>query len=424
MQIIVVGAGLVGVTSAYRLQRAGHSVTVVEREAAVACGASQANGGMLTPSMADPWNAPGVWRELLHSLGHAEAPLLLRPRAIPSLLGWGLRFLGASTTRRYGENTARNLRLAAYSVSGMDALRREEALEYGAATRGTLKIYRDAAAFDSGLRKSRTFGHPLVEVRALTAAQTVALEPGLTDIEGSLAGALHFPGDEAGDARLFTEVLGAAAERRGVRFLFGTAATRIIADKQVRALATTAGDMPADAIVVAAGSQSAALLRGVGLRLPVAPVKGYSLTCEPSGTDAPPPLAVPVVDDALHAAVTPLGRRIRIAGTAEFTGFDLQLSPPRIENLRRLLRAILPRHADRLLAGNVVSWAGLRPMSADGVPCIGPCGPAGLYVNAGHGHLGWTMADGSARLLADLVDHRPAALEPRDYSPRRFRWAS
>lgn len=421
MQIIVVGAGLAGVTSAYRLQRAGHAVTVVEREAQVACGASHANGGMLTPSMADPWNAPGVWRVMLHSLGHADAPLLLRPRAMPSLLTWGLRFLRASTARRYVENTARNLRLAAYSVSGMDALRREETLEYQAATRGTLKIYRDRAAFDAGLLKVQACAHPRVEVRALDARQAIALEPGLADIEDSLAGALHFPGDEAGDARLFTGALRAAAERHGARFAYGTAAMRIIADTKVRALGTAAGDLAADAIVVAAGARSPALLRSVGIRLPVAPVKGYSLTCEPAARGVQPPLAIPIVDDALHAAVTPLGDRIRIAGTAEFAGFDLHLPAPRIDNLRRLLRAILPRHADRLLAGTVSPWAGLRPMSADGVPCIGACGPAGLYVNTGHGHLGWTMADGSARMLADLVDGRPPALAAGDYSPRRFR---
>jgi len=159
-------------------------------------------------------------------------------------------------------------------------------------------------------------------------------------------------------------------------------------------------------------------LRAAGVRLPVTPVKGYSLTCTTG--EAAVPLRIPIVDDALHAAVTPLGSSVRIAGTAEFTGFDTQLSPSRIDNLRGLLKAILPRHAERLLAGTVAPWAGLRPMSADGVPFIGACGPSGLYVNGGHGHLGWTMADGSARLLADLVDGRPPALAAADYSPRRF----
>ncbi len=420
MHIVVVGAGLIGVTSAYRLQRAGHTVTVVERESAVARGASYANGGMLTPSMADPWNAPGVWKELLRSLGRADAPMLVRPHAIPSLFTWGLRFLAASSAARFADNTSRNLRLAAYSVAGMEQLRREENLQYAAATLGTMKIYRDARAFEAGLRKAQTCSHPGVEIRALNAAQAVELEPGLADIESDLAGALHFPRDEAGDARLFTEALCDAAQRRGVAFSFNTEVADIVADSRVRGLKTTKGDIDADAVVVASGCHAGgALLHNLGIRLPVKPVKGYSLTCAP-GASAQIPLKMPIVDDALHAALTPLGRTVRIAGTAEFTGFDTKLSPSRIDNLRGLLKAILPRHAEQLLAGKVLPWAGLRPMSADGVPFIGACGPTGLYVNCGHGHLGWTMADGSARMLADLVDGKSAVLAAADYSPRRF----
>lgn len=420
MRIIIVGAGLIGVTSAYHLQRAGHAVTVIEREPGVARGASFANGGMLTPSMADPWNAPGVWKELLRSLLHADAPMLVRPRALPSMLGWGLRFLGASSPRRFGANTARNLRLAAYSVAGMERLRGDEPLEYAAATLGTMKIYRDARAFEDGRQKALACTHPGVEVRALSATEAVDLEPGLEAIAARLAGALHFPHDEAGDARLFTEALAAAAKRRGVVFRLGTAATAIVSDPGVRAVRTTAGEFPADAVVIAAGSHSAGLLRGAGVRLPVKPVKGYSLTCVPADGDTRPPLRIPIVDDALHAAVTPLGGALRVAGTAEFAGFDTRPTASRIDNLRRLLAAVLPRDADRWLAGTQSPWAGLRPMSADGVPCIGACGPKGLFVNTGHGHLGWTMADGSARLLTNLVGGEQPALDAGDYSPRRF----
>lgn len=420
MRIVVLGAGLIGVTSAYRLQRSGHSVTVIEREAGAARGASYANGGMLTPSMADPWNAPGVWKELLRSLGRPDAPMLLRPHAIPSLLPWGLRFLAASSPQRFSANTARNVRLAAYSVAGMGPLRRLENLAYDVGTRGTMKIYRDPRAFDAGVRKSESYDHPDIQVRALSARQAVELEPGLADIEKKLSGALHFPHDESGDAQLFTESLCAAAQQRGVNFLFSTQALEIVADSRVRAVRTSAGDIEADAVVVATGAHAGGLLKRVGVRLPVSPVKGYSLTCVASGNDATVPLGIPIVDDALHAAVTPLGANVRVAGTAEFTGFDTKPSQSRIDNLRSLLRAILPRHADRLLEGQVLPWAGLRPMSADGVPFIGACGPEGLYVNCGHGHLGWTMADGSARLLADLIAGTAPALAAEDYSPRRF----
>lgn len=425
MRIIVVGAGLIGATSAWHLVRRGHEVTVAERASGAALGASRANGGMLTPSMADPWNAPGVWRELLGSVGRPDSPLLLRAGAIPSLAGWGLRFIANSTRGRFEANTARNLRLAAYSVAGMEALRRDESLDYDAASSGTLKLYRDARSFDDGLGKAKGLAEGLVEVRPLDAAGVVALEPGLAGIEERIAGGLHFPNDESGDAHRFTTRLCEAAERRGARFAFDTEVLGVMHERgRVLGVRTARGPLQADAVVLANAIDAPRLLRGLGPRLPIAPVKGYSITCLPAESgetaDMPPPLRVPVVDDALHAAVTPLGRALRIAGTAEFAGPDASIAPERIANLRHLLHAILPRHADRLLGGEVRPWAGMRPMCADGVPCIGPAGAAGLYVNAGHGHLGWTMADGSARLLADLVEGRAPELDARDYSPRRF----
>jgi D-amino-acid dehydrogenase len=421
MRIIVVGAGLIGATTAYHLVRRGHEVTLLERRPAPALGASQANGCMLTPSMADPWNAPGVWRDLLRWAGRDDAPMLLRWRAIPGLAGWGLRFLANSSAARYHANTLRNLRLAACSVAGMAALRGAEQLDYGAGIRGTLKLYRDQRAFDAGLLKVQSLPAELVEVRPLDAAGVAALEPGLADIGDRIAGGLHFPRDEWGDARRFTELLCAAAVRRGARLLLGTEILGLENDgHRVRGVRTGGGSMAADAVVVAAGVDAVHLLRGVARRLPIAPVKGYSITFTPNDAGTAAPLGLPVVDDALHAAATPLGASLRVAGTAEFAGPDATMAPERLENLKGLMRAMLPRHADRLLGGRVEPWAGLRPMCADGVPCIGPVGPPGLFVNAGHGHLGWTMADGSARLLADLIDGREPELDAGDYSPRRF----
>jgi len=421
MRIIVVGAGLIGATTAYHLVRRGHEVSLLERHAAPALGASHANGCMLTPSMADPWNAPGVWRDLLRWAGRADAPMLLRWRAIPGLAGWGLRFLANSSSARFHANTARNLRLAAYSVAGMAALRGAEQLDYGAGTLGTLKLYRNQRAFDAGLLKVKALPAELVEVRPLDAAGVVALEPGLADISDRIAGGLHFPRDEWGDARRFTELLCAAAERRGARLLLGTGILGLESDgSRVQGVRTGGGIMAADAVVVTAGVDATHLLRGAARRLPIAPVKGYSITFTPHDGGMTAPLRLPVVDDGLHAAATPLGASLRVAGTAEFVGPDATMAPERLENLKGLVRAMLPRHADHLLAGRVDPWAGLRPMCADGVPCIGPVGPLGLFVNAGHGHLGWTMADGSARLLADLVDGREPELDAADYSPRRF----
>lgn len=422
MHVVVVGAGLIGVASAYHLGARGHEVTLVERAAIPASGASHANGGMLTPSMADPWNAPGVWRDLLRWIGRADAPMLLRPRALPALAAWGLRFIRASSPARYDDNTRRNLRLAADSVAGMARLRAREPLAYHADLAGTLKLYGDPRAFEAGVHKSGSLAPDLVAVRALDRQQVLGLVPALADIAHRIVGGLHFPRDESGDARLFTEQLCAAAARRGVRLRFGCEVLGIdTGGGRARAVHTARECIAADAIVVAAGCHTPALLRHCGVKLPIAPVKGYSITCTPPPRDpTPAPLALPIVDDALHAALTPLGASLRIAGTAEFTGFDTRLDAARLGNLRRLLAEVLPGHAARLLSGHVSSWAGLRPMSADGVPCIGPCGPRGLYVNAGHGHLGWTLADGSGRLLADLVEGVPPTLDPRDYAPQRF----
>jgi D-amino-acid dehydrogenase len=417
MRIAVVGAGLIGATTAYRLQRAGHDIVVLEREMQPARGASFANGGLLTPSMADPWNAPGVWRDLLRWMGRGDAPMLLHARAIPSLAGWGLRFLHASAPRRFERNTLRNLRLAAFSVSGMEALRRIEALDYAAGALGTLKIYRDARALEQAERGARGLAHPDVPVRALDVAELVALEPAVEAIAARLAGALHFPKDEFGDAQRFTTQIATAAEKRGAQFHYGVCVKRILTRRgRVSGVELDSDVLEADGVVVAAGSHSARLLRRCGVNLPVQPVKGYSITYTLDASVRP--LKRPLVDDALHAAVTPLGSQLRVAGTAEFSGFDASLNPARLANLRALFAEILPEHAAKTSGG--AEWAGLRPMSADGAPCIGVVGPSGLYVNSGHGHLGWTMADGSARLLTAIIDGAPPPLDPDDYSPARF----
>lgn len=422
MRVVVVGAGLIGAISAYHLARRGHEVTLLERRAAPALGASFANGGLLTPSMADPWNSPGVWRDLLGSIGRKDASMLLHASAVPALACWGLQFLANSSRARYEANVARNLRLAAYSVAGMAELRSLESLDYSADTRGTIKLYRSEQAFEAGLRKAQLQSGGLVTVQPMDAAGVIALEPGLGGIRKEIAGGLYFPQDESGDAHRFTTQICEAAGRYGTRLVCHAGILGVENDRrQVRGVQTVSGTIAADVVVLAAGAETPRLLRRCGPRLPIAPVKGYSVTCSPSDVLATrPPLRLPVVDDALHAAVTPLGTSLRIAGTAEFAGTDESISPERLGNLKTLLRAILPDHADRLLAGKVESWAGLRPMCADGVPCIGAIGPTGLYVNAGHGHLGWTMADGSARLLADLIEGRTTHLDASDYSPRRF----
>ena len=418
MRIVVIGSGLLGVTSAYFLAKDGAQVTVVDRADGIAKGTSFANAGMLTPSMADPWNSPGVFWHLVHDLGRENAPMLLRPRALPSIVGWGLRFLAHSRPEKFRASMRANLRLADYSLQVLRELRVSLGLRYDETTAGTLKIFRNARKFDETAERLGFLQALGLRVQRLTPAQVLALEPALGEVGGSLVGGLHCLGDESGDARLFTEALAQKAREAGVEFRFDSAVEGFDLDGNcITAVVTSRAKLDADRVVVAAGSWSPRVLASLGIQLPVRPVKGYSITLQTGAWSAGPRL--PVVDDSLHAAITPLGRRLRVAGTAEFAGYDLSLPPARVENLYGLLLGVFPSFAPHLDRGDAAPWAGLRPMTPSGVPLIGRLKFRNLYVNTGHGHLGWTMAAGSARLLADQVFGRPPAIDPTPYDAQR-----
>jgi D-amino-acid dehydrogenase len=338
--------------------------------------------------MPDPWNAPGVWRELLRPrFADESAPMILRWRVLPSLAGWGLLFLKNSRRRCFDVNTVKNVRLANYSLEMMAQLRRESPFDYRGAGGGTLRIFRDVVALTKASERARW------------------LE------------AIHYPDDETGDAHQFCIRLADAARAAGVRFQYDTCVTGWKThSNRVLAVETSRGAVDADHFVLAAGSASERLAAGVGIKLPVSPVKGYSLTCSmPSNGPR-----VPVIDDGMHAAVVPLGNQLRIAGTAEFAGFDRRISPARVDNLLELLRAIYPAVHARLERGSVTPWAGLRPMSADGVPILGRTPLTNLSLNTGHGPLGWTMACGSGRVLADWILGQEPRVAIADYEVSRF----
>jgi D-amino-acid dehydrogenase len=415
--VTIVGAGLIGLCTAHHLNARGVQVTVLDRQSGPGLETSFANGSILTPSMSDPWNAPGCWRTLLASLGRSDLPLQLRLAALPSLVGWGLRFLEESSPSRYHANTRRNLNLAVNSLDEMEAIRRETQIAYNYGGAGTLRIFRDTPSLESAWRAAQNIAIPHVPIRRLAGADAVALEPGLDPIASEIAGAIHYPNDESGDAFAFCSALHENLKARGVDFQFGVSVTSIT-KRGGRAvhLKTDAGDISLDQLVVAAGSYSTRLLRTAGIDLPVRPAKGYSITIPRRGGDAS--LAIPVVDDALHAVIAPLGDVIRVAGTAEFAGFDLRARPERIDNLVTLLRSVLPEY--KFDAGDMRAWCGLRPMCADGVPLISPTLIANLWINTGHGHLGWTMAAGSGRLLADMMTGAQTLLDPAHYALSRF----
>jgi D-amino-acid dehydrogenase len=417
MTILVIGCGLAGVTTAYFLGCRGHKVTVIERQAGAGQETSFANGALLHPSMPEPWNAPGCWRALLGSLVHADAPLQLRLPALPALAGWAIGFLRNSRTETFERNSLCNLRLARYSLEVMNSLRQQTNIEYGRVARGSLRIFRERAALDQAVAAANRWLSEGLSFEELSTEETVELEPALEPIASKLAGALHYEADEIGDAYQFCVALAEHARNLGVDFHFGTEVSSLeVREGRVTAVVSARERFVADQYIVAAGSYTGPLLRRLGVRLPVQPAKGYSLTI--NNYQSRRSLSIPVIDDQLHAAVVPLEGAVRVAGTAEFAGYNLALRPARIRNLLRLLEAVLPQAT--LDPANARPWCGLRPMSVDGVPIIGRTPISNLSVNTGHGHIGWTMAAGSAQLVADLLSGASPSIDPTPYDPKRF----
>ena len=418
MNIIVIGAGLIGTSSAYFLARAGHRVTVLERGLEPASETSFANGGLLTPSLSDPWNAPGVAARMLKWVGREDSPLLLRLKALPSLAFWGLSFLANSTPARFERNMAANSALSFYNLDVMDTLLAEEALDFDYQTTGTIKVTRDPVSLDQSRRLADAMAPLGVVFEALDADAVVKHEPALAPLRSSLAGGLRFPQDRSGDAAKFTRSLARAAEVRGVRFEYAVSVEDFVNEGgAVKAARTSVGDYAGDAFVLATGSHAPRLARKLGFSVPVRPAKGYSCTLSTRGWNAVP--RIPVLDDDLHAVATPLGDRLRLAGTAEFAGYDSQIRISRIENLLKFFRATFPDLADRVNGAEINEWTGFRPMSSDGVAHIGQSRRENVFINTGHGHLGWTQAAASGRLLADIVSGTTPALDPLPFRPGR-----
>jgi D-amino-acid dehydrogenase len=416
MKILVIGSGLIGTTSAYFLRQRGHEVTVIDRQEGPGLETSFANGALLTPSMPEPWNAPGCWRTLLSSLGRSDSPMQLRLRAVPALLGWGVGFLRNSRAAAFERNVLSNLRLALYSVEIMKSLRQHTRVEYGCSARGTLRIFRDHHSLDVAYAAAQRLASEGLRFKRLSKEDTVALEPGLLPVADQLTGALHYGTDETGDAHRFCNALARCARENGVEFLFRTEVQSLeMHAGRVAAAVTARGRFVADQYLVAAGSYTAPLLSRIGVHVPVKPAKGYSITFDGQRQC----LSIPVIDDQLHAGVVPLEGAIRVVGTAEFAGYDLTLRPDRIRNLLSLLREVLPGESFDPASGK--PWCGLRPMCVDGVPIIGSTPIPNLLVNTGHGHLGWTMAAGSAHLLVDLLSGESRPIDPAPYSLARFR---
>jgi D-amino-acid dehydrogenase len=402
--VLVLGAGIIGTTSAWYLAQAGCRVTLIERQAGVGLETSFANGSLVTPSMSDPWAAPGLPWQLMKWLGREDAPFLLRLGALPGLTSFGPAFLRNCTAARWRRNTETILRLTRYSQAALNALVAETGIAYDGASLGILRLCRDPKALEHAEMVAAAVG---VAHRLLDAAGCASLEPAIAPAAHQIAGGIHFPDDQSGDAYKFTTALAELARDAGVDCRFGvTIQTLETAGDRVTGVITDQGRLEADRYLVALGCAGTSLLRPLGLRLPVYPVKGYSVTLELDGWNGAP--RVPLVDSGRKLAIVRLGDRLRLAGTAELTGYDTTLNPARGANLLASLRTLLPDAPNLATARH---WTGLRPMTPDGIPILGSTPYANLFLNIGHGHLGWTMACGSAKLLADLITDRPTEIE-------------
>jgi len=407
MKVLVLGSGVIGVTCAYQLALAGHEVTVIDRQPAAALETSYGNAGEVSPGYSAPWAGPGVPIKAIKWLLMRHRPLVIRPNIDLGLVRWGLAMLRNCTAARYEINKGRMVRLAEYSRDCLKELRAQTGIRYDERTQGTLQLFRTQAQLDGTAADIEILKRYGVAYEVLDRDGCIRNEPALAHVRDKIVGGLRLPGDETGDCFKFTQNLAALAAQHGVTFRYGTRIDALkLAGKQIEGVVTDAGTLKADAYLVALGSYSPLLLRRVGIRIPVYPVKGYSITVPI--TDAAGAPESTVMDETHKVAVTRLGDRIRVGGTAELAGYTLKLHEARRETLSHVVSDLFPRGGD---VARAEFWCGLRPMTPDGTPVVGPTRVPNLYLATGHGTLGWTMAAGTGRVIADLISGRAPGVD-------------
>ncbi|NIJ15879.1 D-amino acid dehydrogenase [Sphingobium vermicomposti] len=416
MKVAILGSGVVGVTSAWYLAQAGHEVTVIDRQDGPALETSFANAGEISPGYASPWAAPGIPMKALRWLFMKHAPLILRPQMDMAMLRWMTAMLGNCNERSYAINKSRMVRLAEYSRDRLIDLRTETGIAYDERSQGTLQLFREQKQLDGIAKDIAVLKADGVPFEVLDPAGCIAAEPGLASSDIPLAGGLRLPNDETGDCFKFTNALAEMAKASGVTFLNGRTIARIATnDGKVSHVETDQGRVQADTYLVALGSYSPLLLAPLGIRLPVYPVKGYSITVPI--VDEPRAPVSTLLDESYKVAITRLGDRIRVGGMAELSGYSKGLPKARRDTLEYSVGSLFPGAGD---LGAATFWSGLRPMTPDSTPVIGGTNIPNLFLNTGHGTLGWTMACGSGQVIADIIGGRKPEIETADLAISRY----
>lgn len=416
MKIIVLGSGVVGVTSAWYLAQAGHEVTVVDRQPEAGLETSFANAGQVSPGYSSPWAGPGVPFKAVKWLMMKYRPFVFWPMPDPHLWKWLVQMLENCNTSAYDRNKGRMVRIAEYSRDVMRDLRASTGITYDDRQQGTLQLFRTQKQMDGIAGDIRVLEQYGVPYELLGRGECVKAEPGLGASAHKIVGGLRLPGDETGDAFLFTQRLAAKAAEAGVTFHYDTRIRTMTAEGgRITGIETSRGQMVADSYVVSLGSYSPAMVRTLELDLPIYPVKGYSLTADIINEKQAP--VSTIMDETFKIGITRLGNRIRIGGTAELAGFSTTLRAPRRETLEHSVTDLFPG------GGNIAGakfWTGLRPMTPDGTPIIGRTRYDNLFLNTGHGTLGWTMACGSGKVLADIMSGRMPDIAHEDLGIVRY----
>ena len=403
MRVVVIGGGVVGVTTAYYLAKSGHEVTVVEKEHDVATLASAGNAGLIAPGHSFAWASPTAPKELLRSLTVDDTALRVNPFKAPGMAIWGIKFLRECNAERAEKNTVVKLRLAQFSQRMLDQIAAEEHIDYDDIHEGLLYLYRDPKRFEAGVKKMKFLQDRGQKQDVLDADGVVEAEPYLAPVKHKIAGAIFGVTDSSGDSVKFTKELQAVCERMGAKFMVGAGVTKLVAGGgRVRSAALEGGDsIGGDVFVLSAGVHSPKLSRTVGVSLPIAAAKGYSSTFPIKQGNGAMKMRIGCVDEELLVAWCRMGDKLRVTSSAEFTGYETTYDEHDLRLIRKLTHDLLPQAADY---DKGTYRACNRPMTPDGPPILGQAGPENLYINSGHGHMGFTMAAGSSRLVADLID--------------------